>query len=540
MGENETHRGLFRITIQKQFLILHNQVIGVNIVRCARLFVGELTVSHLALFVNGEVTGMGVMGGNRVQITNVIIVTGSQLHRAYDVVVFFLKHIRIDAVERMSGLVVLLVLCNLVDEEQRQNFDALMEKLTLPLQVRKNRFADLNASELVFADLTDHISGKDFDTVQELYGVVASVDRLDHKADLVLVKIAGIVIEIVADAHRYVLLANALRTLAVKLNGSSRVLLLRDVDAFQIDEALGCRAAGLCDALDGNFLDQPLVVRFHCIEAVHHVIDAVRLVSRGVAECQQRAKFFKPFLRLFSFDRLRLVNDQNRVCLCDNVDWAAGTELVQLHVNTPRVLTLGIERLRVDNHDIDGTVRRKAVNFRELGRIVDEEPDLLAVFLCKMLLRHLKGLINTLADSNARHDHDEFAPAVVLVQLIHGLDVGIGLADAGFHLNGQIITTFQLVRWLDLIGTLHLLQMFQNQLVGKLRHDAFVAPAGEVGGSIINFRFIRIRYIYAFNLLFFYNGTLVHHICGREVRLSGKDVNDCFCRIRLKFLMFEL
>ena len=62
---------------------------------------------------------MGVMGGNNLQITNVIIVTGSQLHRAYDVVVFFLKHIRIDAVERMSGLVVLFVFFNPVDEEQR-------------------------------------------------------------------------------------------------------------------------------------------------------------------------------------------------------------------------------------------------------------------------------------------------------------------------------------------------------------------------------------------------------------------------------------
>ena len=76
-----------------------------------------------------------------------------------------------------------------------------------------------------------------------------------------------------------------------------------------------------------------------------------------------------------------------------------------------------------------------------------------------MLLRHLKGLINTLADGNARHDHNELAPAVVLVQLIHGLDVGIGLADAGFHFNRQIITTFQLIRRLDLIGTLYLLQM---------------------------------------------------------------------------------
>ena len=79
--------------------------------------------------------------------------------------------------------------------------------------MRKNRFADLNASELVFADLADHVSGKDFDTVQELHGVIAPVNGFYHKADLVLVKIAGIVIEIVADTHRYVLLANALRTL---------------------------------------------------------------------------------------------------------------------------------------------------------------------------------------------------------------------------------------------------------------------------------------------------------------------------------------
>ena len=281
MGENETHRGLFGITIQKQLLILHDQVIGVNIVRCAFFFVGELTVSHLALFVNGEVTSMGIMGRNRVQIPYVVFISNFPLHGTEDVVVLFLKHIGIDAVKRMSSLVVLLVFCNLVDEEQRQNFDALMEKLTLPLQVRKNRFADLNASELVFADLTDHISGKDFDTVQELYGVVASVDRLDHKAFLILVelaRLAGVVIEVVANTDRGGFLAKSLCSNVVKLNGRCRVSFGK-VDAFQIDEALGCRAAGLCDALDGNFLDQLFVVRLHCIEAINHVINAVRLMS---------------------------------------------------------------------------------------------------------------------------------------------------------------------------------------------------------------------------------------------------------------------
>ena len=227
---------------------------------------------------------------------------------------------------------------------------------------------------------------------------------------------------------------------------------------------------------------------------------------------------------MLALDRLRLVDNQNRVRFCNNINRATGTEFVQLHVNTPRVLTLGIERLRVDNHNVYGAIRRKAVNFRKLGGIIDKESDLLAVFLRKMFLRHLKGLINTLADGNARHDHDELTPTVVLVQLIHGLDVGISLADTGFHFNRQIITTFQLVRRLDLIGALHLLQMFQNQLVGKLRHNTFITPAGEI--CIVCHGLLTV--------------APVHHVGRREVRLSGKDVNDRFCRIRLKFLMFEL
>ena len=227
---------------------------------------------------------------------------------------------------------------------------------------------------------------------------------------------------------------------------------------------------------------------------------------------------------MLALDRLRLVDNQNRVRFCNNINRATGTEFVQLHVNTPRVLTLGIERLRVDNHNVYGAIRRKAVNFRKLSGIIYKKANLLSVFFRKVFLRYLKGLINTLADGNARHDHDELTPTVVLVQLIHGLDVGISLADTGFHFNRQIITTFQLVRRLDLIGALHLLQMFQNQLVGKLRHNTFITPAGEI--CIVCHGLLTV--------------APVHHVGRREVRLSGKDVNDRFCRIRLKFLMFEL
>ena len=130
-----------------------------------------------------------------------------------------------------------------------------------------------------------------------------------------------------------------------------------------------------------------------------------------------------------------------------------------------------------------------------------------------MLLRHLKRFIYAFADSNARHDHDELAPAVVLVQLIHRLDVGIGLANARLHFNRQVVATFQLVRRLDLIGTLHFLQMFQNQLVGNLRYNALIPPTGKI-----------VHRCDCLLLTIF--KASVHHVCRRKIWLSGEDVND--------------
>ena len=101
----------------------------------------------------------------------------------------------------MSSLIILLVLCNLVNEEQGQYFDTLMEKLSLPFNVRENGFADLNAAELVFTDFADHITGKDFNVVQELYGVIASVNGFYHKPDFVLIQIAGIIVKIVTNPN---------------------------------------------------------------------------------------------------------------------------------------------------------------------------------------------------------------------------------------------------------------------------------------------------------------------------------------------------
>ena len=191
-------------------------------------------------------------------------------------------------------------------------------------------------------------------------------------------------------------------------------------------------------------------------------------------------KLFQPLFCLRPFDRLRLVDNEDRVCFGNNINWTAGTKLIQLHINAPRIFAFCVERLRIDDHHIDGTIGGKTVDFRQLRGVIDKKAYLLSVFLGKMLLRHLKGLIHTLADGNARHNYDELAPAIMLVQFVHGLDISVSFADASFHFDGQIVSSFQLFRRLDLICPLHLLQVFQNNFIRKFRHYAFIAPSSKV------------------------------------------------------------
>ena len=73
-------------------------------------------------------------------------------------------------------------------------------------------------------------------------------------------------------------------------------------------------------------------------------------------------------------------------------------------------------------------------------------------------------------DGHTGDNDDKLAPAVVLVQLEHGLDVNVGLAHAGLHLKGEVIAIcppLQFIRRLDLIGALNLIQLLQYPLVGQ-------------------------------------------------------------------------
>ena len=71
-----------------------------------------------------------------VKVFQIIVLTGRKLHRADDVLIFFLKHSSILAVGRLTCSVILTIVGNLVNEEQTEHLDALVEKLTLTLNMR--------------------------------------------------------------------------------------------------------------------------------------------------------------------------------------------------------------------------------------------------------------------------------------------------------------------------------------------------------------------------------------------------------------------
>ena len=379
----------------------------------------------------------------------------------------------------MTGAVVLPVFCHLINKEQGENLYASGKKLAFPLNMGENCLPDLDAPDLLLADIAGHISRVDFQAVEKLQGVVPSVDLFHHKPVLVFVQQAGVFVEAVPLFHRRRFFPDAGAPLAVKLDGGRRHI-LGEVDALQIYEPGRRLCAGSGNSLHRDFLHQMLVVSLHGVQAVYQIVNAVLSVGGGVAKGHQRMKFLQTFLGLPALYRLRFVDNQNRIGTGNDVDGAAGAKFVHPQVNPPGVLPTGVEGLGVDDHHADGTAGGEAFHLRETAGVVDEKLNFFAVILREMLLRDLKGLVDALPYGDAGNHHDELAPPVVLVQFKHGFDIGIGLAHAGFHLNGQIVPPLQSGGGFNLISPLNLVQMFQDYRVAQLRYHRFIAPAGKV------------------------------------------------------------
>ena len=266
-----------------------------------------------------------------------------------------------------------------------------------------------------------------------------------------------------------------------------------------------------------------LIIGVQRVKPIDHVV--FFLVRGGIAQRKERLELFETFLGLLALHALRLVDDQDWICLCNDVNGLAAAKGIELFINNALILA-GIERLHVDDHDIDRAVGRKAVNFCQPIGIVDKKADFLIIFARKMLLRGLERFIDAFADGDGRHDDDKLAPAVALVQLIHRFDIGIGLARSGFHLDGKIdARPGQLIRGFQAAPALHRAQVVQQLSVRQLRHKRLITEAdlGIIGAYLHARQIAKI--------------AAVGH---RAVRLTAEHVADGIGGFRLKRLVLEL
>ena len=193
MGEDKANRGTLWIAIQQQFLVLHNQLIGIHII-CRSFLTAYLRVNHLAFFVDGEVSGVSLLSRNGLQILHVVILTDANLQTSNDIIILFHKHLSINTVSRLSGFIINTIFCHFVNEKQGENLDTLIEQLPFSLYMGQNRLPDLNTAQLILADLANHIPGIDLDAIQKFHRIIASVDMGHHKTLFILLHIAGIIV----------------------------------------------------------------------------------------------------------------------------------------------------------------------------------------------------------------------------------------------------------------------------------------------------------------------------------------------------------
>jgi len=79
-------------------------------------------------------------------------------------------------------------------------------------------------------------------------------------------------------------------------------------------------------------------------------------VGGRVTQDHQWLKLGQRLKRLFALHFLRFIQNHNRAIAADHVNWPARLEVIQFIVYTAIILTGGIERLDVDNHNVDARI----------------------------------------------------------------------------------------------------------------------------------------------------------------------------------------
>ena len=205
MGEDEAHRGTLGIKIKQQFLVPHDEVVGIAIVRGPLLLVRDHAVDGVPLLVDGEIAAVGLMRGDGVEITLIRPFAQLLLHLIEGGPIFLLENLGVGPRHLIAACVVLLVLRHLVDEEEAQHLDAFWEELPFPLDVGEDGLVDLDPAELVVIALPGDFPDMEFEAIQERDGIVPPVNPIaqDDEIGLVLIEFAGEVVEVLPALDRY-------------------------------------------------------------------------------------------------------------------------------------------------------------------------------------------------------------------------------------------------------------------------------------------------------------------------------------------------
>ena len=412
--------------------------------------------------------------------------------------------------------------------------------------MRQNRFTNLNAAHILFGNIAHHIAGLDNLTVGKGYGAAQRVN-FGNGIALVLLHFLRNVVEVIANAKDTVFTVDGLVVGNFQLNFCHRRFFAGKYDLLQIQIAV--RSAEVLDlkALDLDFLDQPFVEGIQRIQHIHQIVPFG--VGGRIVEREQRVEIFQRLLRYIAAHFLRLVQDDDRAVCLDDINRAAGTELIALRVNDARLFTASVffqrggKRLCVDDHHIDAGVGRKVVKLVQVGAVINEETRLLAVIFHKMVGGDFKGFFHALTDRNRGNDHNKLAPAVFLVQLEHGFDVDIGFAGAGFHLNVQAATphvVYQLRGELDIVLALQGVDVLQKLIIRKRHSLVFITGIVQ---QIFQFHLFRVigecQKTQLLRLLVQGAGIAdIRHAAA--VRLPRKDIHYGVNGIGLVLLYFEI
>ena len=99
--------------------------------------------------------------------------------------IFLFENLTVLAKNLVAVFIVLTVLCNLVDEEQRKRLDTLIKELFFFFKVRDNGFADLNTTHILLGYVAHYVVGVDGLAVGKGYTLVQRID-LGYRVALIL------------------------------------------------------------------------------------------------------------------------------------------------------------------------------------------------------------------------------------------------------------------------------------------------------------------------------------------------------------------